>query len=167
MNTTVSSVLTILFISATVFLSSSCSPVSTVSRIDANPAFYNGLSKEHQALVRQSQLSEGMGKEAVFLAWGKADHKKDSFSNGLKRSAWYYTKLVPHYRTHLSGGIVFGKHLRGYHSDLHIWDGYTRSPHSRHRRYFGDWGTSVYYTRKDSASVFFENDLVVGWETEH
>lgn len=150
-------------------LLSSCSSVNPQTRIDKNPSIYEGLPTKHKELVKQRQLSEGMSKNAVFLAWGKADRETESFVDGKNSSTWYYTTLTPSYRQHISGGIILGSHYNHYPYD-HSWHGSRYSSRRHSRRYhrgsllYPTIGTSVVYSRSDVASVSFKNGKVVAWQ---
>src|ERR1700741_2954683 len=63
-----------------------CSTVE--SRIKSNPRIYASFSPADQALVRQGQISEGMPKAAVFLAWGNPDLTRSGVRLGPPFEVW-------------------------------------------------------------------------------
>lgn len=65
-----------------------CSSVE--SRIKRNPASFANLSSDQQALVLQGQISEGMGKEAVYLAWGRPAETAFGSVKGKRFEEWRY-----------------------------------------------------------------------------
>lgn len=157
-------------------LLSNCATVTPQSRIEKNPDIYESLPSEHQELVKQRQLAEGMSKNAVFLAWGKADRESDSFKDGKKSSTWYYTTSSPTYSHHVSVGsrYNYSPYYGSRYGSRSYSRGYSRG-HSRgysRNRYHGGFGsfghsgigTHVSYRRTDLASVSFENGKVSSWE---
>ncbi len=72
-----------------------------VSRIGDNLEIFASLPLEHQSLVRQGLISEGMSMDAVYLAWGSPDQFAESLEKGVKDVSWLYigyrTEVVPGY----------------------------------------------------------------------
>lgn len=140
-------------------LQSSCTVHSTAqSRIAAYPDYFARLSQQHKKLVEQHRVTEGMGKEAVYLAWGSADEVKKGSYKGRSRETWTYLRYEPVYTRGVSlgyGGYGYG----GPHSfgRGHHYGGY----------YGNDFGydSSVTYLPTLGASVVFEKNRVVSWET--
>ncbi len=70
-------------------------------RISSNPAMFASLPPEHQVLVRQGRVAEGMSMDAVYLAWGSPDHYRESLEDGRQRVTWLYlgyqTEVLPRY----------------------------------------------------------------------
>lgn len=70
-------------------------------RISRNPGMFAALPPEHQSLVRQGMVVEGMSMDAVYLAWGSPDRYRESFADGNKRVTWLYlgyqTEVLPGY----------------------------------------------------------------------
>ncbi len=143
-------------------LQSSCASRSTAqSRIAAYPDYFARLSNSHKTLVQQHRVTEGMGKEAVYLAWGSADEVKKGSHKGRLRETWIYLRYEPVY----SRGVGLGYGGYGY-----------GGPHAFGRRHhFGGYGgcygdnigydTSVTYLPRLGARVVFEKNRVASWET--
>lgn len=70
-------------------------------RIARNPQMFAMLPPEHQQLVRQGRVTEGMTMDAVYLAWGSPDRYRESLENGGQRVTWLYfgyqTEVIPGY----------------------------------------------------------------------
>ncbi len=125
-------------------------------RITRNPEWYNALSESDKALVSKGRIREGMGKNAVFLAWGRADSVTASTDRGKSVETWFYTTPVPHYVTGF--GFSYGSYYgRGY-PGFGIGHGYGAG-----------WpGPFPYqelvYTERPAAMVRFERERVVSWQ---
>lgn len=117
------------------------------SRIEANPALYQGLSGTHKSLVSQGKIAEGMSPEAVFIAWGKADNIRTSSERGQITETWIYRGTEPEF-VHTS----------------HFGYGYGR--YYGHGYYYPDfcYGPTVYYRSYIAGTVTFRNRRVVRWE---
>ena len=141
--------------STLVLLQSSCTVRSTVqSRIAQYPDYFDKLPTKHKDLVRQHRVTEGMGKEAVYLAWGTADEIKSSSRNGRAIETWIYIGYEPIYTRSVNvgyGGGYYGNRACGYRGG-----------------YYGSgigYGTDVTYQPYAGAKVEFEKERVVFWET--
>lgn len=126
----------------------SCAPHSTPqSRIVSRTADYEKLSEKHKELVRRGEITEGMGKEAVSLAWGSPDGTVEGLRNGKEMERWDYqgTRSVV---TH----NVFGGYRSGY--------GYGY----RYSGFGGGFGPTISYVPYRKASVWFVRGRVDEWE---
>ena len=153
----------VLLLASTLAVSqNACVTRSTVqSRIAAYPAYFEKLSDKHKDLVTQNRIIEGMGKEAVYLAWGTADEVKRSSRNNRTTETWIYLQYKPIYNRSFNVGYGYG--------------GYGGSRYYRRRNcgyggwgdYYGDfgYGSGVSYQPYVGAKVEFEKDRVVFWET--
>jgi len=127
----------------------SCSSTVT-SRIEKNPALYNNLNTKHKALVDKGQITTGMNKEAVFLAWGNpADIGKGESSSKGRFERWTYNSYQPVYSHSISG--------------------YYGSSHSRYRPrspygYYPGINSHVRYVPYRNAQVDFKNGRVIDWK---
>ncbi len=129
---------------------SSCATVtSPQNRIANEPELFDSLSEKHRDLVRQGQVTEGMSKDAVYLAWGRPHETKQSSRDGKARETWVYygSEAIP-VRT-VSVGVGYGDPCYRY----------------------GGWGGPFYdlgydFARRDyvAGKVEFEKDRVVFWE---
>ncbi len=138
-----------------------CVTRSTVqSRIAAYPDYFAELSEKHKNLVTQNRITEGMGKEAVYLAWGTADEVKRSSRNNRSTETWIYLRYEPVYSRNFNVGYGYG--------------GYGGSRYYRRRYGYGGWGdyygdfgygTDVSYRPYVGAKVEFNKGRVVFWET--
>lgn len=69
---------------------------STVARrIEKNPGLFNALSDRQKALVQLGRIDEGMGKDAVWLAWGNATRIATGSHEGRTYERWSYTGYEP------------------------------------------------------------------------
>jgi len=67
---------------------SACSTVE--SRIKQRPEAYHSLSASDQSLVSHGKIRTGMSKEAVYIAWGRADAVLHRTDRGHRTEAWNY-----------------------------------------------------------------------------
>ena len=127
-------------------LSISCSSTNTPERrIAASPQPYQPLGENEKALVRAGQISNGMSKSAVWLAWGEPAGKSYGQSGRARTEQWIYRSYQPVY-TQSFYGSNYG----------HYYDcGYGYSGLG--------FGLGVNYVPVPSAKVDFENDRVVAW----
>lgn len=133
------------------WLLAGCTTVtSPEARIAADPAVFEDLSAKHQDLARQGRVTEGMSKDAVYLAWGRPHETKESSRDGKARETWVYygSESIP--LQTVGVGIGYGDYCHG--------------------RY-GGWGGPFYdvgyhHARRDyvAAKVEFDKDRVVYWE---
>ncbi len=124
----------------------SCQSATPASRIAENPVLFRSLPQEQQTLVQQGRISEGMSQDAVFLAWGAPNNapfvgQKD----GKNITRWVYTYQEPVMTTPAWGGAYWG-------------------PHGWYEPAFYAGPTTVYVPRT-AATVLFENNKVVSWES--
>jgi hypothetical protein len=116
------------------------------SRIDANPAAFNSLPPQQQALVKAGQVGIGMSMEAVKLSLGDPDRVTSRTDAQGQEQVWHYVQYE-------SGGVYL---YTGYY---HRW---------RHGGWGGWWGPGYpwymdYPNRSvyDRISVEFRNGQVV------
>ena len=134
-------------VAAIASLLASCS--TPASRISRNPALYNGLDAQQKALVRQGRIAEGMGKDAVWLAWGRADRIATGARGGRPYERWSYTAYEPFYGPPIGygGGSWYGPYSgAGCPQDLR----YTPDP----------W---MGYMPYEARRVEFVSDRVAAW----
>ena len=126
---------------------SSCSVPSTQSRIAKNSSMYSMLSPKHRQLVASGQITKGMSKDAVYLAWGTPSKVYKMEENGISKERWTYTRSEPRYST--SVGI-----------------GYGGLPRYRRYGYYGgiDYGPRHVYVPETVVQVIFVRDKVESWE---
>jgi hypothetical protein len=60
------------------------------SRISKNPDLYHSLPARQQQLVAQGQIAPGMGRNAVWLAWGAPEQKVNGYARGNATESWVY-----------------------------------------------------------------------------
>lgn len=94
-----------------------------------------------------------MTRDAVFLAWGKADQVTTGSENGRPVETWRYTTLRPVYYT---GSL---SPLPGYYAYPY---GYRRA---RYVYPYPGYGMTPDYVSTTSAVVRFRSGSVVAWET--
>ena len=140
---------TILTALSTALLLVSCVPSTPQARIQREPEKFATLSKNHQSLVQQGQISRGMSPNAVYLAWGGPSRVFQGSKNGNATERWDYAGSQPVYLTGFYGsyGGPYGHHGHYGYSGLG----------------FG-WGPDVAYIPYRIASVWFLNSRVDSWE---
>lgn len=75
------------------FLASCTSTVAR--RIEKYPEAFNALSNRQKALVQLGRIDEGMGKDAVWLAWGSATRIATGSVAGKTYERWSYRGYDP------------------------------------------------------------------------
>lgn len=146
--------------SALALLQSGCAVSSTVqSRITQYPDYFEKLPTKHKDLVRQHRVTEGMGKEAVYLAWGTADEVKSSSRNGRSTETWIYLRYEPIYNRSMNVNYGYGssRYYGGRRRNCGYGGGYGGSGIG--------YGTDVTYQSYVGAKVEFEKGRVTFWET--
>lgn len=130
----------------------SCAPSTPAARIAAHPEMYEQLPGREKELVSQGQIDKGMGTDAVYLAWGRANREYDGSEGGARTLRWEYTSTTAVY-----GG--------GYgHFGPYGW-GYGRfGPYGYYPNYGIPYGPDVVYAPYRRASVLFRNGRVSSWE---
>lgn len=90
------SMLILAFFAGTAF--SGCASRSPVEkRIDKNPALFEELGAGDKDLVLGGEVSEGMSRDAVFLAWGRPDVVRSGSREGKGRERWgYFDRTAVH-----------------------------------------------------------------------
>ena len=61
-------------------------------------------------MVANGNITEGMSKDAVFLAWGSPSEIYQLEEDGSEKERWIYTSTRPTHETHV--GIGYGIHPR-------------------------------------------------------
>lgn len=141
-------------------LSSCTAPIER--RIVANPQLYEKLSGSDRSLVSQGQIREGMTKEAVFLALGRADFVAEGRERGTRIERWTYMDSRPVQTTSVGlgwgmGGGYYGGGRLGY-SYGGLWDPYWGG--------HGGYGSGFSYIPYQSATVEFRGDRVIKYLRE-
>lgn len=138
---------------AVVFQFTGCASTTPQGRASENPQILQSLSPTDRDLVLKGQIREGMTRDAVFLAWGKADQVTTGSENGRPVETWRYTTLRPVYYT---GPL---SPLPGYYAYPY---GYRRA---RYVYPYPGYGMTPDYVSTTSAVVRFRSGSVVAWET--
>ncbi len=145
-------------------LSSCASPRER--RITNNPELYAKLSDSDKFLVTQGRLREGMTREGVFLAWGRADRIAEGRQKGRNLEKWTYFGSEPVITPNYSIGLGWGRGGRygygglGYGAGLGYGYGGLWDP------YWGGYSPSVVYLPYKAASVDFKEGRVTDYVTE-
>ncbi|HEY2573549.1 MAG TPA: hypothetical protein VGH65_05745 [Verrucomicrobiaceae bacterium] len=132
---------------AGMLLLANCS--SPATRISKNPDLYHGLSEPHKALVQQGRITEGMNKEAVWLAWGRADRVATGSRGGRPYERWSYTGYEPYYSPTIG-------YAGGYWNQPYLGNGHLQDP-----RYFPD--PMMNYLPYEARRAEFTSDRVSAW----
>ena len=147
---------------AAIGLSSCASPVER--RITRNPQLFEKLSSKDRALVVRGEIREGMTKEAVFLAWGRADYISGGRDRGAAIDRWEYAGTRPVYTADIGIGFGVGHyhHHQYAYGHGHRHGGYGYSYGGMWDPYWGGYGgPSIAYVPYRAASVDFRQDRVV------
>ena len=139
-----------LLVLVAVFQLTGCEVSNPQTRTQKHPDLLNALSSEDRDLVLRGTISEGMTKDAVFLAWGKPDSVVTGSENGRQTETWRYASLQAVYH---SAGFGLGMGYNGFY-------------HHRGRVY-PTVAAQVLpdYVPVTSSVVRFRNGRVVAWET--
>jgi hypothetical protein len=109
-----------LCLSASALILPGCS--TTESRISDHPEIFQTLSANDQELVKVGKIREGMGQNAVWLAWGAPDQKATGVARGKPVETWIYNEYTyanapypyPYgpfgYGGYFGGAVVFHRH---------------------------------------------------------
>jgi hypothetical protein len=139
----------IVSLAAVVF--ASCAPSTPEARIAARPELFEALPPRERALVRQGRLAQGMGRDAVLLAWGRPSREYEGSEGGVATLRWDYLGSTPVYQTTYFGGFGYGL---GYGCGR-----FGRGP-------FNDFAVfpEVAYVPYRRATVLFRDGRVDSWE---
>ncbi|MDO4817111.1 MAG: hypothetical protein Q3986_01635 [Akkermansia sp.] len=87
----------------------SCESATPASRIQANPVIFNSLPEQHRQLVQQGLICQGMGQNAVMLAWGRPDTRATGqMKDGRPCERWEYDTFEPVTTVHTGFGGWYG-----------------------------------------------------------
>jgi len=132
----------------------SCVPSTPQTRIQQSPQKFSALGEKQQALVQQGQISRGMSRDAVYLAWGASSGIFQGSNNGKPTERWDYAGSRPVYVTNFFGGYGYGGY--GYRGGYGAYGPYGYSG-------FGI-GPEIAFIPYRVASVWFVNGRVDSWE---
>ena len=125
-----------------------------VQRIDKYPDKYSNLPPDEQSLVEDGRITEGMSKDAVYLALGKPDDVGFASKGGEEFEIWSYITQSPIVRNRIGfhggfGGFGHGRFGRS----------------GRFGRFGGfGFGPSVTYVPRRTAIVKFSEGLVAEYQ---
>src|SRR5687767_855178 len=89
-----------------------CAASNPQTRIQQNPEMLDRLPAADRELVLKGTISEGMSKDAVYLAWGKPDSVTTGSENGRQTETWRYATLQPVYYHGFGLGLGYGGGFR-------------------------------------------------------
>lgn len=138
-------------LAAGLFLSS-CETPGPSGRITKYPGMFTSLPDSQKQAVQEGRITEGMSKDAAYLAWGKPDSVTTGSQNNQAFELWRYTALQPIYYSNLSMGYGFG------------YGRYGRYGHRYYDPGFIAFDTGPDYVPVTAAVVRFRNDRVSSWE---
>jgi hypothetical protein len=133
-------------------LLANCASATPATRMQLRPAAFAALSSHQKDLVMKGEISEGMSRDAVWIAWGRPSRIANAGEGGATFEIWRYTGLQPIYHTSIGVGIGIG----GYHGRRHT-RGYYSEP-------FFDYNYGPDYVPYTAAQVKFRNGVVKTWE---
>lgn len=145
----------ILLLATALFLAA-CASNPSAHRIKRHPELYAKLSEREKADAARGLVSEGMSRDAVFIAWGRPDRVMSGSRKGRGRERWAYFGSMP-VSTFSVGYGTYGPHPFYTHYGVHPAFGYGYGP---------GWGfgPGIDYMPVVDRSVEFANDRVVAWE---
>jgi hypothetical protein len=131
------------------------------TRIEKNPQMFSQLSAKDRHLVTHGLISEGMTRNAVFLAWGRPDSVSVGVNRGRESENWTYEGQRPVRSVNMTMGFGYG--------GLGGWGPYG----------YGGWGpygfgggypmlgggSGVTYIPYTAGTVDFVNGRVVSWKS--
>lgn len=102
----------ILFAASCLALLAACaSPIA--QRIEKHPEVFNALDEHQKELVKQGYIEDGMQKDAVWLAWGRADRGMVGQRDGKPFERWSYTGYEPVHGSMFGLGVGGGYWTHG------------------------------------------------------
>ena len=112
-------------------------------RIADHPDLYHSLSTRQQELVAQGQITAGMSRDAVWLAWGSPEQKVNGYARGRATESWVYlatTTLAYPYGYGYGYGYPYGYGRFGYGYGYPFYGGVAvfRTHHGHRFAVFGD-----------------------------
>ncbi len=138
---------------------SSCAVSTPASRAAKYPQMADALTPTQRESVMRGHITEGMSKDAVYLAWGAPSRVTRGSEGGRDFEQWRYTELRPIYSSRVGIGFGYGYGYGGY-------GGY-RGRYGRHGGYYPGYTMIDYgpdYVPVTSAVVKFRSGRVSGWE---
>ncbi len=133
---------------STALFFTSCAPMTPQARIEKQPEKFAALPKKDQALVEQGQISRGMSRDAVLIAWGAPNQSYEGSKNGKAIERWDYVGSRPVYTSSFYGGYGAGYY----------------GPYGRYPALGYGIGPDIAYVPYHIASVWFANNGVESWE---
>jgi hypothetical protein len=121
------------------------------TRAEKRPAAFQSIPQSQKASVLAGDITEGMSRDAVWIAWGPAGSISQASEDGKSYEIWRYTGLRPVYRTHIGMGYATYPH------------GYGRNRHYHTDPFYNfDYGPD--YIPFTEAVVKFRDGKVKAWE---
>lgn len=143
-------------LAAMALLLCSCASSTPQGRVAANPAMAESLSPAQREAVLAGRVSEGMTRDAVYLAFGRPSAVRKGSTAGKETEVWRYTNLQPVQTSTMFVGPAMPMYGYG------IGAGYFGP---RGARWIGPaWGTGTDFIPVTAALIRFENGIVVSWE---
>ena len=115
-------------------------------RVSRYPEKFARLSPEHQELVRQGRIKEGMNKDAVYLAWGTPGSVRMGSEGGKPFELWRFVGHYPVWTDTFYYGSGYGPYGRRY--------------------YYSEIGPSINFVPYNAAEVVFKDERVSRWERQ-
>ncbi len=140
-------------IAATLLVQCSSTPKT---RIEKNPQMFANLSAADRQIVSSGHIREGMGRDAVFLAWGRPDSVSIGTNRGRESEVWNYEGQRPIRSMSTSMGFGYGGF--GYGG----WGPYGYGGLGGYPMM--GTGTSVTYMPYNAGEVGFVAGRVVNWK---
>ena len=92
---------------------SNCASTPT-TRAQRRPAAFQAIPESQKQTVLAGGVTEGMNRDAVWIAWGPASSISQASEEGKSYEIWRYTGLRPVYRNHVGMGMGMGMGPLGY-----------------------------------------------------
>jgi hypothetical protein len=125
-----------------------CASSTPQGRVQQNPQMFEQLPAADRDLVMRGTISEGMSRDAVFLAWGKPDVVTTGSEGGRQIETWRYAQMHPVYPYGYGVGLGYGP---GYYRHGGLYP-------------YGTVGLTPGYVPVTASVVRFRNGRVVSWE---
>lgn len=133
----------------------SCASPTPQSRIAARPGVFEKLSDKDKELVSRGEIAQGMGQDAVSLAWGSPSRALEGLRGGKDTERWDYlgrrSQVTNSFFVGHSTGFFGGRH--GRFSRRHGFSSFG-----------GGFGPTVISVPFRKATVWFVEGRVDEWE---
>ena len=143
------------------FAFTGCTTIDT--RIAERQAAFQAMSPRDQALVQQGRITEGMSRDAVYIAWGPPSMRVPGRNRGRIVETWIYDATAA---GDYPGPFYYG-HRYGYGAGYGYFGSYRH--HFRRHLFYDPWYDPFFYhhaniVRYPERTVSFQNGRVIAFQ---